>query len=62
MEALPTTEFRALPGKGVTDSVAGTRLIAGKPGLMTKDGIQIPEEPDVSGRGDRTESVTGGKE
>ena len=42
--ALPTRNFRATPGKGVTASVNGTEVTAGKPSFIEEQGIRMSDE------------------
>lgn len=42
--ALPAQNFRATPGKGVTASVNGTEVTAGKPSFIEERGIRVSAE------------------
>jgi Cu+-exporting ATPase len=42
--ALPTRNFLATPGKGVTASVNGTEVTAGKPSFIEERGIRVSDE------------------
>jgi P-type E1-E2 ATPase len=41
---LPTRNFRATPGKGVTASVNGTEVTAGKPSFIEERGIRVSDK------------------
>lgn len=43
-DPMPVTDFRAVPGKGVTASFNGGRIVAGKPGFINEEDGRISEE------------------